>query len=248
MPDWSAAVRPERGIEPGKGHPAALGRPSAPTATTTAPRLARLGGVTGKEFRELVRVRFVKVAEYQSRGVVHFHSIIRLDANTDEDYAPPPGWSADLLAAAIKRAAAQASALAPVNGGRALLVRFGAIRPYTKIVRWHTADALTPLPWPTTSPSTPPNSRRRPRPAVLPAPLRDRGRSAPLPGPLPAADRDCLGARPPPVGAHASATAGTSSPNPAASPLPSASSVPPAKTTARPSATQPANSTPGAAR
>ena len=53
-------------------------------------RLARLGGVTGKRFRELVRVRFVKVAEYQARGVVHFHAIIRLDANTDEGYAPPP--------------------------------------------------------------------------------------------------------------------------------------------------------------
>ena len=37
-----------------------------------------------------MRVRFVKVAEYQARGVVHFHAIIRLDANTDDGYAPPP--------------------------------------------------------------------------------------------------------------------------------------------------------------
>jgi hypothetical protein len=74
---------------------------------TYLPRhLARLGGVTGKEFHQLVRVRFVKVAEYQARGVVHFHAIVRLDAST-EDFAPPPaGWTADLLADAIKRAAA----------------------------------------------------------------------------------------------------------------------------------------------
>ena len=36
-----------------------------------------------------VRIRFVKVAEYQARGVVHFHAVIRLDA-PGEDYQPPP--------------------------------------------------------------------------------------------------------------------------------------------------------------
>jgi len=50
--------------------------------TTYLPRqLARMMGVTQKELRSLVRLRFVKVAEYQARGVVHFHAIIRLDAN-----------------------------------------------------------------------------------------------------------------------------------------------------------------------
>jgi hypothetical protein len=48
---------------------------------TYLPRhLARLAGVTQKAFHEQVRVRFVKVAEYQARGVVHFHAVIRLDA------------------------------------------------------------------------------------------------------------------------------------------------------------------------
>ena len=114
---------------------------------TYLPRqLARLGGVTGKEFRELVRVRFVKVAEYQARGVVHFHAIIRLDASTGDGYAPPPpGWTAELLCAAIKKAAAQASALAPVKGGRALLLRFGPESDFAdaRIVRGHQGDALT---------------------------------------------------------------------------------------------------------
>ena len=49
--------------------------------TTYLPRhLARRLGITQKRLRALVRVRYVKVAEYQARGVVHFHAVIRLDA------------------------------------------------------------------------------------------------------------------------------------------------------------------------
>ena len=56
--------------------------------TTYLPRhLARRLGITQKRLRALVRVRYVKVAEYQARGVVHFHAIIRLDAPGD-DYQP----------------------------------------------------------------------------------------------------------------------------------------------------------------
>jgi hypothetical protein len=40
--------------------------------------------------RALIRIRFVKVAEYQARGVVHFHAIIRLDAPGEDYQAPPP--------------------------------------------------------------------------------------------------------------------------------------------------------------
>jgi hypothetical protein len=49
--------------------------------TTYLPRhLARLAGLTQKQLRALASVRYVKVVEYQARGVVHFHAIIRLDA------------------------------------------------------------------------------------------------------------------------------------------------------------------------
>ena len=58
--------------------------------TTFLPRhLARLAGLSVTELRALCRVRYVKVAEYQHRSVVHFHAIIRLDAPGD-DYQPPP--------------------------------------------------------------------------------------------------------------------------------------------------------------
>jgi hypothetical protein len=41
--------------------------------------LARLTGMTQKHLRELVRVSYIKVAEYQRRGLVHLHAVIRLD-------------------------------------------------------------------------------------------------------------------------------------------------------------------------
>ncbi len=60
--------------------------------TTYLPRyLARQAGLTLRAFRELATVRYVKVAEYQARGIVHFHAVIRLDT-PGGDYQPPPGW------------------------------------------------------------------------------------------------------------------------------------------------------------
>jgi hypothetical protein len=78
--------------------------------TTYLPRhLARLGGISQKQFRELVKVRFVKVAEYQARGVVHFHALIRLDASTGTCAPPDPEWTTERLETAVKAAAVQAS-------------------------------------------------------------------------------------------------------------------------------------------
>ena len=72
-------------------------------------QLARLTGITQKQLRRQVRVRFVKVAEYQARDVIHYHAVIRLDAPGD-DWQPPPGrYSAALLSQAIRQAAAVVS-------------------------------------------------------------------------------------------------------------------------------------------
>jgi hypothetical protein len=88
--------------------------------------LATLGGVSRSEVRRLVRVEYVKVAEYQARGVVHFHVVVRLDG-PEAAGDPPPSWAtAELLAGAVKSAAAAVSVAAPASdavGDRVL--RFG---------------------------------------------------------------------------------------------------------------------------
>jgi hypothetical protein len=80
--------------------------------------LARLVGVTEAELRGVVRISFAKVAEYQKRGAVHFHAIIRLDAATDcacpAGVAPPPaGFTAELLERAVRQAAATVAVPCP---------------------------------------------------------------------------------------------------------------------------------------
>ena len=117
---------------------------------TYLPRhLARAAGIRVKDCRALVRHRVVKVFEYQARGVIHFHAVIRLDASTDDDTAfvhPGPVWTAELLARAVKGAAAQASKLFPVgNTGRALLLRFGAESGFAdvRIIRSNTESAIS---------------------------------------------------------------------------------------------------------
>ncbi|MEV4390695.1 replication initiator [Nonomuraea sp. NPDC049607] len=73
-------------------------------------RFARLNGLTVKALREQATIAFAKVAEYQRRGVVHFHAVIRLDG-PDGPNSPPPAWAtADALAEAVQHAAAVVTA------------------------------------------------------------------------------------------------------------------------------------------
>jgi Replication initiator protein, pSAM2 len=67
--------------------------------------LARHAGLTTRQLATQVRVSFAKVAEYQRRGVVHFHAIIRLDGPTGPGTAPPSWATTGLLTAAIAQAA-----------------------------------------------------------------------------------------------------------------------------------------------
>jgi hypothetical protein len=95
--------------------------------------LAQLVGVTEGELRRLVRVSFAKVAEYQRRGAVHFHAIMRLDGATDCGYPayvvpPPGGFTAELLERAIRQTATTVSVPCPVvdeDQGVTLTARWG---------------------------------------------------------------------------------------------------------------------------
>jgi hypothetical protein len=67
--------------------------------------LARRTGMTNKALAAQLRVSYAKVAEYQRRGVVHFHAIIRLDGPAGPNTGPPAWATLDLLTAAIAQAA-----------------------------------------------------------------------------------------------------------------------------------------------
>jgi len=87
--------------------------------------IAKRAGLTQRAFRQYARVSFAKVAEYQKRGAVHFHAVIRLDGPTGGD-SPPPSWaSAELLTDAIRAAVAAARITGPTLDGRRHVFAFG---------------------------------------------------------------------------------------------------------------------------
>jgi hypothetical protein len=93
--------------------------------------LGRLVGVQEGELRRLVRVSYAKVAEFQRRGAIHFHAVIRLDAATacrcpDCLLPPPEPFAADLLEDALKEAVpAVRVPCPPVDGGPERYARWG---------------------------------------------------------------------------------------------------------------------------
>jgi hypothetical protein len=81
--------------------------------------LAKAAGISEAQLRRTVRISFAKVAEYQKRGAVHFHAVIRLDAATGcvcpACVLPPPQeFTAALLEQAVKEAAATVAVACPV--------------------------------------------------------------------------------------------------------------------------------------
>lgn len=104
--------------------------------------LARLKGITLSRLRKLVRVSYVKVAEYQRRGVLHFHVLARLDAaqptERSEIVEPPPdGFDAELLEQAIRATVEHVTVTAPVADG--------AEPESGRVVRWGRQVGVRPV-------------------------------------------------------------------------------------------------------
>ncbi|MGW4197875.1 replication initiator protein RepSA [Streptomyces sp. NPDC005004] len=88
--------------------------------------IAARAGLTQTALNEVCRVSFGKVAEFQKRGAIHFHAVIRLDGPEGPD-TPPPVWaSIALLDGAIRGAAARVSVPVPASGDHpARVLRWG---------------------------------------------------------------------------------------------------------------------------
>ncbi|MFD3353254.1 replication initiator protein RepSA [Streptomyces fradiae] len=70
--------------------------------------LAARAGLTRRELAAHLRVSYGKVAEFQKRGALHFHAVVRLDGPAGPA-TPPPAWATvGLLTDALRAAAAHA--------------------------------------------------------------------------------------------------------------------------------------------
>ncbi|MGW1835848.1 replication initiator protein RepSA [Streptomyces sp. NPDC002067] len=99
--------------------------------------IAARAGLTQKAARETSRVSFGKVAEYQKRGAVHFHAVIRFDGPAGPG-SPPPSWATHaLLADAIRAAAARVEVTVPANP------EYGYVNDW--VLRWGTQIDVQPI-------------------------------------------------------------------------------------------------------
>jgi hypothetical protein len=93
--------------------------------------LGRLVGLQEGELRRLVRISYAKVAEFQRRGAIHFHAVLRLDAATECRCAgclapPPEPFTPGLLEDALRQAApAVRVPCPPVEDGPSRYARWG---------------------------------------------------------------------------------------------------------------------------
>ncbi|MDA8044251.1 MAG: hypothetical protein M0Z30_03280 [Actinomycetota bacterium] len=88
--------------------------------------LARQAGIPRSHLRHHVRLAFTKVAEYQRRGSVHFHAVIRLDAPSGPAAVPPAPFDTALLSAAVAWAVPAVSVPGPDSPGAPRAFRWGA--------------------------------------------------------------------------------------------------------------------------
>ncbi|MFJ9702159.1 replication initiator protein RepSA [Streptomyces fradiae] len=78
--------------------------------------IAHRAGLTQAALKQTCRVSFGKVAEFQKRGSVHFHAVVRLDG-PDGPATSPPAWATvALLDAAIGAAAHRVTVPVPGSG------------------------------------------------------------------------------------------------------------------------------------
>ena len=102
-------------------------RPELWRRTTIAIRrqLARAAKAAGAG---KVQLSYAKVAEFQARGLVHFHAIFRLDATTHDGDLIPPALDAAQLAAVITVTSLEWDGMGWRTTGDALLALSAAAR------------------------------------------------------------------------------------------------------------------------
>ncbi|MFZ3558806.1 MULTISPECIES: replication initiator protein RepSA [unclassified Streptomyces] len=96
--------------------------------------IAAHAGLTQAAMSEACRVSFGKVAEFQKRGAIHFHAVVRFDGPDGPDSVPPAWATLQLLDDAIRSAAARVAV--PVASAGAFPAR---------TLRWGTQIDVQPI-------------------------------------------------------------------------------------------------------
>jgi hypothetical protein len=102
--------------------------------------LATSRGVSRTAMRKLVRLSYARVAEWQRRGNIHFHAVMRFDG-PDGPHTPPPTWATTGLLIDVVRTATRRVAYT-VPDTRTVL-RFGRQLDIRPIVPGRTGEDLT---------------------------------------------------------------------------------------------------------
>ncbi len=88
-------------------------------------RLAIHLGVRFEELAQHAQLNYLKVAEFQRRGLAHFHIVLRLDGPGEPFSSPLPDLTAELLAGIIHSVAKEFSVTSPrgsITWGRQIQV------------------------------------------------------------------------------------------------------------------------------
>jgi hypothetical protein len=96
--------------------------------------IAARAGLSQRALSEHCRVSFGKVAEFQKRGAVHFHAVVRLDGPNGPDTEPPAWATVGLLDDSIRAAAARVAVTVP-----------GAGAFPGRVLRWGTQVDVQPI-------------------------------------------------------------------------------------------------------
>ncbi|MGH3041155.1 MAG: replication initiator [Gaiellaceae bacterium] len=95
------------------------------TAQAIRRKLARELGVPRDRLSELLRVRFVMASEFQRRGVVHYHVVIRIDGPGDAGSEPPSRCTAEMFERVVRSVVSDVELPAPPVRSRECPIRWG---------------------------------------------------------------------------------------------------------------------------
>jgi hypothetical protein len=105
-------------------------------------QLAASTGLTQRALRQQLRLSFGKVIEYQHRGLIHIHAVIRIDG-PEGPGDPPPAWAdTTLLRTAVTTAAAMPSVTLPHPATHGTLTLAWGRQADIRIVRRDTTGEL----------------------------------------------------------------------------------------------------------